>query len=126
MIDYQSIRARYELAVRAALAPERVILHYDNVEEEPIPGSSALTEYAVITVSFPSSTEPDICGGVVSVRGNVQVNIAGPRGAGLRLGRCDHLYRDCATGGSTGAGIGCDGTRAQCTDRWFWFDRPDR
>ena len=33
MIDYQSIRARYELAVRAALAPKGVLLHYDNVEE---------------------------------------------------------------------------------------------
>ena len=84
MIDYQSIRARYELAVRAALAPERVVLHYDNVEEEPIPVTGALTEYAVITVSFPSSTEADLCGGVVFVRGNVQVNIAGPRGAGMR------------------------------------------
>ena len=84
MIPYQLIRARYELAVRAALAPEGVVLHYDNVEEEPIPVTGAVAEYAVITVSFPSSTEPDICGGVVFVRGNVQVNIAGPRGAGMR------------------------------------------
>ena len=36
MIDYQSIRARYELAVRAALAPKSRS-YYDNVEEEPIP-----------------------------------------------------------------------------------------
>ena len=84
MISYQLIRARYELAVRAALAPEGVVLHYDNVEEEPIPVSGAVAEYAVMTVSFPSSTEPDLCGGVVFVRGNIQVNIAGPRGAGMR------------------------------------------
>jgi hypothetical protein len=84
MISYQSIRARYELAVRAALAPEGVVLHYDNVFEQPIPVTGAVAEYAVITVSFPSSTEPDLCGGVVYVRGNVQVTITGPRGAGMR------------------------------------------
>jgi len=84
MIEYQLIRARYELAVREALAPEGVVLHYDNVEEQPIPEAGAVAEYAIITVSFPSSTEPDICGGVVFVRGNVQVTITGPRGAGMR------------------------------------------
>ena len=84
MIAYQLIRARYELAVQAALDPEGVVLHYDNVEEEPIPQTGATAEYAVISISFPSSTEPDICGGVVYIRGNVQVNIAGPRGAGMR------------------------------------------
>ena len=42
MIPYQLIRARYELAVRAALAPEGVVLHYDNVEEEPIPVTGAV------------------------------------------------------------------------------------
>ena len=37
MLDYRSIRARYELAIRDALLPLDVPLHYDNVQEQPIP-----------------------------------------------------------------------------------------
>ena len=66
MLDYRSIRARYELAIRDALLPLDVPLHYDNVQEQPIPEGGSIEEYATITISFPSSTEPDICGGVVS------------------------------------------------------------
>ena len=63
MLDYKSIRARYELAIRDALLPLTVPLHYDNVQEQPIPERGSIEEYATITISFPSSTEPDICGG---------------------------------------------------------------
>lgn len=83
MLDYKSIRARYELAIRDALLPLSVPLHYDNVQEEPIPSGGSIEEYAVITISFPSSTEPDICGGVVYIRGNVQVNMYAPRMGGM-------------------------------------------
>jgi hypothetical protein len=83
MLNYQAIRARYELAVRDALLPLDVPLHYDNVQEQPIPEGGSITEYAVITISFPSSTEPDICGGVVFIRGNVQVNMYAPRMGGM-------------------------------------------
>ena len=83
MLDYRSIRARYELAIRDALLPIDVPLHYDNVQEQPIPAEGSITEYATITISFPSSTEPDICGGVVFIRGNVQVNMYAPRMGGM-------------------------------------------
>jgi hypothetical protein len=83
MLNYQAIRARYELAVRDALLPLDVPLHYDNVQEQPIPEGGSIEEYAVITISFPSSTEPDICGGVVFIRGNVQVNMYAPRMGGM-------------------------------------------
>ena len=83
MLDYKSIRARYELAIRDALLPLSVPLHYDNVQEQPIPTEGSITEYATITISFPSSTEPDICGGVVFIRGNVQVNMYAPRMGGM-------------------------------------------
>ena len=83
MLDYKSIRARYELAIRDALLPLSVPLHYDNVQEQPIPGAGSVEEYAVITISFPSSTEPDICGGVIFIRGNVQVNMYAPRMGGM-------------------------------------------
>ena len=83
MLDYKSIRARYELAIRDALLPLDVPLHYDNVQEQPIPTEGSITEYATITISFPSSTEPDICGGVVFIRGNVQVNMYAPRMGGM-------------------------------------------
>lgn len=83
MLNYQAIRARYELAIRDALLPLGVPLHYDNVQEQPIPESGSIEEYAVITISFPSSTEPDICGGVVFIRGNVQVNMYAPRMGGM-------------------------------------------
>ena len=85
MSMYQPIRARYEMAIRdalAALSPP-VPLHYDNVQQEVIPGQGATTEYATITISFPSSTEPDICGGVVFIRGNVQVNMHTSRLVGM-------------------------------------------
>ena len=83
MLDYKSIRARYELAIRDALLPLDVSLHYDNVQEQPIPGGGSIEEYATIAISFPSSTEPDICGGVVFIRGNVQVNMYAPRMGGM-------------------------------------------
>ena len=83
MLDYKSIRARYELAIRDALLPLSVPLHYDNVQEQPIPEQGSVEEYATITISFPSSTEPDICGGVVLIRGNVQVNMYAPRMGGM-------------------------------------------
>ena len=83
MLDYKSIRARYELAIRDALLPLSVPLHYDNVQEQPIPERGSIEEYATITISFPSSTEPDICGGVVMIRGNVQVNMHAPRMGGM-------------------------------------------
>ena len=83
MLNYQAIRARYELAVRDALVPLDVPLHYDNVQEQPIPTEGSITEYAIITISFPSSTEPDICGGVVFIRGNCQVNMYAPRMGGM-------------------------------------------
>ena len=83
MLNYQPIRARYELAIRDALLPLSVPLHYDNVQEQPIPPQGSVTEYATITISFPSSTEPDICGGVVFIRGNVQVNMYAPRMGGM-------------------------------------------
>lgn len=83
MLDYKSIRARYELAIRDALLPLSVPLHYDNVQEQPIPTDGSAAEYATITISFPSSTEPDICGGVVLIRGNVQVNCYAPRMGGM-------------------------------------------
>ena len=83
MLDYRSIRARYELAIRDALLPLNVPLHYDNVQEQPTPGGGSIEEYATIAISFPSSTEPDICGGVVFIRGNVQVNMYAPRMGGM-------------------------------------------
>ena len=83
MLNYQAIRARYELAVRDALLPLDVPLHYDNVQEEVIPTEGSITEYATITISFPSSTEPDLCGGLVAIRGNVQVNMYAPRMGGM-------------------------------------------
>ena len=83
MLDYRSIRARYELAIRDALLPLDVPLHYDNVQEQPIPEGGSIEEYAVITISFPSSTEPEICGGMVNIRGNVQVNMYAPRMGGM-------------------------------------------
>ena len=83
MLDYKSIRARYELAIRDALLPLDVPLHYDNVQEQPIPTEGSITEYATITISFPSSTEPELCGGVVFIRGNVQVNMYAPRMGGM-------------------------------------------
>jgi len=83
MLDYKSIRARYELAIRDALLPLDVPLHYDNVQEQPIPTEGSVTEYATITISFPSSTEPDLCGGVVLIRGNIQVNMYAPRMGGM-------------------------------------------
>ena len=83
MLDYKSIRARYELAIRDALLPLDVPLHYDNVQEQPIGEFGSVEEYATITISFPSSTEPDICGGVVLIRGNVQVNMYAPRMGGM-------------------------------------------
>ena len=83
MLNYQPIRARYELAIRDALLPLSVPLHYDNVQEQPIGEFGSVEEYATITISFPSSTEPDICGGVVFIRGNVQVNMYAPRMGGM-------------------------------------------
>jgi len=83
MLDYKSIRARYELAIRDSLLPLSVPLHYDNVQEQPISEFGSIEEYATITISFPSSTEPDICGGVVLIRGNVQVNCYAPRMGGM-------------------------------------------
>lgn len=83
MLNYKAIRARYELAVRDALIPLGVPLHYDNVQEEVIPTEGSITEYATITISFPSSTEPDLCGGLVAIRGNVQVNMYAPRMGGM-------------------------------------------
>ena len=83
MLDYKTIRARYELAIRDALLPLDVPLHYDNVQEQPIPTEGSVTEYATITISFPSSTESDLCGGVVLIRGNVQVNMYAPRMGGM-------------------------------------------
>ena len=83
MLDYRSIRARYELAIRDALLPLDVPLHYDNVQEQPIPEGGSIEEYAVITISFPSSTEPEICGGIINIRGNVQVNMYAPRMGGM-------------------------------------------
>ena len=85
MSMYQPIRARYEMAIRDALSAltPSVALHYDNVQQEVIPGQGATTEYATITISFPSSTEPDVCGGVVFIRGNVQVNMQTPRLVGM-------------------------------------------
>ena len=83
MLDYKSIRARYELAIRDALLPLDVPLHYDNVQEQPIPTEGSITEYATITISFPSSTEPDLCGLMVAIRGNVQVNMYAPRMGGM-------------------------------------------
>ena len=53
MLNYQAIRARYELAVRDALLPLSVPLHYDNVQEEVIPTEGSITEYATITIRFP-------------------------------------------------------------------------
>ena len=83
MLDYKSIRARYELAIRDALLPLSVPLHYDNVQEQPIPEGGSIEEYAVIAISFPSSTEPELCGGMVAIRGNVQVNMYAPRMGGM-------------------------------------------
>ena len=83
MLDYKSIRARYELAIRDALLPLSVPLHYDNVQEQPIPERGSIEEYATITIDFPSSTEPDLCGGMVAIRGNVQVNMYAPRMGGM-------------------------------------------
>ena len=45
MLDYKSIRARYELAIRDALLPLSVPLHYDNVQEQPIPEGGSIEEY---------------------------------------------------------------------------------
>ena len=42
MLDYKSIRARYELAIRDALLPLDVPLHYDNVQEQPIPTEGSI------------------------------------------------------------------------------------
>jgi hypothetical protein len=84
MSIYQPIRARYELAIRDALAEHDVILHYDNVQEEPIPAEGATEEYASMTISFPGSAEPTLCGGIYRILGNVQVNIYGPRMLGMR------------------------------------------
>ena len=83
MIEFAPIRARYEMAIRDCLAPHGMVLHYDNVQEEPIPFGGQ-GEYATIAISFPSTTEPDICGGVVFVRGNVQINLYVPRMQGMR------------------------------------------
>lgn len=85
MSIYQPIRARYELAVNDALAgmSPAIPLYFDNVQEEPLDGG-ATVEYAQITISFPSSTEPSLCGGVYRITGNVQVNINGPRMSGMR------------------------------------------
>ena len=85
MIDYQPIRARYELAVREALAglTPGIVLYYDNVQEEPLPGGSVV-EYATITISFPNTAIADICGGMQRILGNVQVNIYGPRMNGMK------------------------------------------
>ena len=63
--------------------PLSVPLHYDNVQEQPIPEFGSGEEYATIAISFPSSTEPDLCGGVVLIRGNVQVNMYAPRMGGM-------------------------------------------
>ena len=84
MIQYAPIRARYELAIRDCLGPHGMVLHYDNVQEQPIPEAGAIAEYATITISFPSSTESDLCGGVVFVRGNVQINLYVPKMQGMR------------------------------------------
>ncbi|MEK9630356.1 MAG: hypothetical protein VW076_00615 [Synechococcus sp.] len=85
MINYQPIRARYELAVRDALAglEPGMVLYYDNVQEEPLPGGSVV-EYATITISFPSTSIADICGNMQRILGNVQVNIYGPRMDGMK------------------------------------------
>ena len=83
MLNYQAIRARYELAIRDALSPLSVPLHFDNVQEQPIPTEGSITEYATMTISFPSSTETDLCGGLINIRGNVQVNMYAPRMGGM-------------------------------------------
>lgn len=83
MLDYRAIRSRYEQAIKAVLGPYGMPLHYDNVQETPIPETGSVAEYAVIMISFPSSTEPDLCGGLVAIRGNIQINLYGPRGAGM-------------------------------------------
>lgn len=85
MSIYQPIRARYELAVRDALAgmTPAIPLYFDNVEEEPLEGG-ATVEYAQITISFPNSVESSLCGGVYRILGNVQVNINAPRMVGMR------------------------------------------
>ena len=84
MTQYAPIRARYEMAIRDCLGPHGMVLHYDNVEEQPTPETGSTAEYATITISFPSSTEPDLCGGVVFIRGNVQINLYVPRMQGMR------------------------------------------
>ena len=85
MITYQPIRARYEMAVRDALAglSPGIVLYYDNVQEEPLPGGSVV-EYATITVSFPSTAIADLCGSMQRILGNVQVNIYGRRMNGMK------------------------------------------
>ena len=84
----QPIRARYELAIRDALASltPSVQLFYDNVGEEPPRDGGALVEYGIITISFPNATSPIICpemSSVREVRGNVQVNLYHPRQQGM-------------------------------------------
>ena len=82
-MSYQEIRARYELAIRDAVAPVPVM--FDNVQEEiPTPGGSD-QYYVVLTISFAQSMAPALaCGPVVAIEGNVQAIVYGTRSLGMR------------------------------------------
>lgn len=87
---YQKIRARYELAIRDAVAPVPVM--FDNVQEEiPLPGGSDQT-YVVLTISFATSILPALsgppsedvaCGPIGGINGNVQAQVYSTRSLGM-------------------------------------------
>ena len=81
-MSYQEIRARYELAIRDAVAPVPVM--FDNVQEEiPTPGG-ADQYYVVLTISFAQSMVPALsCGPIGAIEGNVQAIVYGTRSLGM-------------------------------------------
>ena len=79
-----NIRSLFESHISdsfGALTPAVPVM-FDNVQDTPPAG-----EHVVLTVSFPSFTEPTLCmteSGVEYIRGNVQIACYTPRGQGMK------------------------------------------
>ena len=78
------IRSLFESTISdayAAMTPAVPVM-FDNVQETP-----PADEYAILSLSFPSITEPTLClneSGVEYIRGNVQVVCYVPRQQGMK------------------------------------------
>ncbi len=86
-MSFADIRALFETELTTAfqaMTPP-VPVDYDNVQEEPAPGSNS--EYVILNLSFPTTVEPIISleeSGIELIRGAVQVSCYTPRQQGMK------------------------------------------